>query len=125
MARIELLHFLVSLGICAVTVIAIIGVIHRRFQTMMVDLCEGEARAKFWTLAVEAWFFLSGITASLWWRPDGLEERQLFLSSICLVRSGLEGMSHSIILFSIGLIVFVLLRKFRIGENKEPQKEAV
>ena len=120
----ELWHFLVSLGLCMGVAINIIVIIHRRFQLMMVDLCEGEARARFWTLAIEAWFFLSGITSSLTWRPDGLEERQLFLSSISLVRGGLEGMSHSIILFSLGLIAFVVIRKFKGKESTDMQKEA-
>ncbi len=124
MSHMELWHFLVSLGFCMLVAITIIAVIHRRFQTMMVDLCEGEARARFWTLAIEAWFFLTSITSSLTWRPDGLEERQLFLSSICLVKGGLNGMSNSIILFSIGLIVFVVIRKFKGKENPEVQKEA-
>ena len=120
----ELWHFLVSLGLCMGVAITIIVIIHRRFQLMMVDLCEGEARARFWTLAIEAWFFLSGITSSLTWRPDGLEERQLFLSSISLVKGGLEGMSHSIILFSLGLIAFVVIRKFKGKETTDMQKEA-
>ena len=124
METIELWHFLASLGFCMAIAVTIITVIHRRFQTMMVDLCEGEARARFWTPAIEAWFFLSSITASLTWRPVGLEERQLFLSSICLVKEGLSGMSNSIILFSAGLITFVLIRKFKGKENAEPQKEA-
>ncbi len=125
MGHIELWHFLASLGFCTFVSIAIIAVIHRRFQLMMVDLCEGEIRARFWTLAVEAWFFLSSITSSLTWRPDGLEERQLFLSGICLVKSGLNGMSISIILFFVGLIVFVVIRKFRGKEINDLQKEAV
>ena len=119
----ELLHFLVSLGFCMVVAITIIAVIHQRLLLMMVDLCEGEARARFWTLSIEAWFFLSGITSSLTWRPDGQEARQLFLSSICLVKGGLEGMSHSIILFSMGLIAFVIIRKFKGRENSELHKE--
>ncbi len=120
----ELWHFLASLGLCVSIAAAFIAIIHRRFQTMMVDLCEGEARARFWTLAVEAWFFLSGVTSSLAWRPDGLEERQLFLSSIGLVKSGFNGMSNSIILFSAGLIAFVVIRKFNGRESTEPRKEA-
>lgn len=124
MDRGELWHFLVSLGFCTVVAITIIAVIHKRFQLMMVDLCEGEARARFWTPAIEAWFFLSGITSSLTWRPDGLEDRQLFLSSISLVKCGLEGMSHSIILFSLALIAFVVIRKFRGREITDIQKEA-
>ena len=125
MGHIELWHFLVSLGFCMFVAVTIIAVIHRRFQVMMVDLCEGEARARFWTLAIEAWFVLSSITSSLTWRPDGLEERQLFLSSICLVKGGLNGMSNSIILFSAGLIAFVVLRKFKGKEITDLQKEAV
>ncbi len=124
MDHVELWHFLVSLGFCMFVAVAIIAVIHRRFQLMMIDLCEGEVRARFWTLAVEAWFFLSSITSSLTWRPDGLEERQLFLSSICLVKNGLNGMSNSIILFSVGLIVFVVIRKFKGKEITDLHKEA-
>ena len=124
MGHVELWHFIASLGFCMFVAVAVLTVIHRRFQVMMVDLCEGEARARFWTLAIEAWFFLSGITASLTWRPDGLEERQLFLSSICLVKGGLNGMSNSIILFSAGLIAFVVLRKFKGKESTGLQKEA-
>jgi len=120
----EFWHFMASLGFCMFVAVTIISVIHRRFQIMMVDLCEGEARARFWTLAIEAWFFLSSITASLNWRPDGLEERQLFLSSICLVKGGLNGMSNSIILFSAGLIAFIVLRKFKGKEIADMQKEA-
>jgi hypothetical protein len=120
----ELWHFLVSLGFCMLVAIAMIAVIHRRFQVMMVDLCEGESRARFWTLAIEAWFFLSSITASLTWSPNGLEERQLFLSSICLVKGGLNGMSNSIILFSAGLIAFIVIRKIKGKEITDLQREA-
>ena len=105
--------------------VSIIAVIHKRFQIMMVDLCEGEARARFWTPAVEAWFFLSSLTASLAWKPEGLEERHLFLSSICLVKGGLNGMSNSIILFSVGLIAFIVIRKIKGPETALFRKEAV
>lgn len=121
----ELWHFLASLGLCMGVAASIIFVMHRRFQIMMTDLCEGEARARFWTLTIEAWFFLSGITASLAWRPDGLEPRQLFLSSICLVRGGLNGMSNAILLFSSGLVAFIVLRKFTGREIPDMRKEAV
>ncbi|MHB8843848.1 MAG: hypothetical protein ACYC7L_03790 [Nitrospirota bacterium] len=120
----ELWHFAASLGFCTLVAIIIITVIHRRFQIMMIDLCEGEARARFWTLAIEAWFFLSSITASLSWRPEGLEARQLLLSSICLVKSGLNGMSNAIMLFSAGLIAFIIIRKIRGKEIMEFRKEA-
>ncbi len=123
MGRVELWHFLISLGACVSVASAIVAVIHRRFRIMMVDLCEGEARARFWTLAIEAWFVLSSVTASLTWRPDGLEERQLFLSSICLVRSGLNGMSNAIVLFSVGLVAFIVIRKLK-GREEESRKEA-
>lgn len=113
MSRIELLHFLVSPGFCMFVAFVIIAILHRRFQVMMVDLCEGEARARFWILAVEAWFFLSSMTATLAWRPDGTDGRALFLSSIGLIQNGLQGMSRSIILFCGGLPAFVVLRKFK------------
>lgn len=125
MDRSELWHFLVSLGLCTGIALFIIAIIHRRFQTMMVDLCEGEDRARFWTPAIEAWFFLSSVTAALAWKPDGLDERQLFLSSVHQVKSGLNGMSNAIILFSAGLIVFVLIRRFKGREQGEPHTEAI
>lgn len=121
----EFWHFSVSLGFCVLVAVSIIAVIHKRFQIMMVGLCEGEARARFWTPAVEAWFFLSSLTASLAWRPEGLDERQLFLSSICLVKGGLNGMSNSIILFSVGLIAFIVIRKIKGPENALFRKETV
>ena len=119
----ELWCFFSSLIFCIVVAAGIVVVIHRRFQAMMVDLCEGEARARFWTLAVEAWFLLSGITASLTWRPEGEEERQLFMGSINLVKNGLSGMSNAIVLFSVGLVVFVVIRKFKGKEVEEMRKE--
>ena len=110
-------YFLTGLGICAAITLGILLIIHGRFQVMMNDLCEGEARGRFWSLAVEAWFFLFSIGAALKWKPEDLTDRQLFLSSINQVRSGLNGMSTAIILFSAGLIVFVLIRKFRGREE--------
>ena len=84
---------------------------------MMVDLCEGEERARFWTLAVEAWFALYSISSALKWSPEGTSDRQLFLAGVDQVKNGLNGTSTAIILFSIGLIVFVVIRKFRGSEN--------
>lgn len=110
-------YFMTGLGICTAITLGILLIIHRRFQVMMNDLCEGEARGRFWSLAVEAWLFLFSIGAALKWNPDGLTDRQLFLGSINQVRSGLNGMSTAIILFSAGLIVFVLIRKFRVHED--------
>lgn len=121
----ELWWFFSSLILCAVVATGIVVIIHKRFQVMMVDLCEGEARARFWTLAVEAWFLLSGITASLTWRPEGVEDRQLFMGSINLIKNGLSGMSNAIVLFSVGLVVFVVIRKFKGKEIQEMRKESV
>jgi hypothetical protein len=111
-------YFVVGLSSCFVITLSIIVVIHRRFFDMMVDLCEGEVRARFWTLAVEAWFFLYSITSALKWRPEGTVDRQLFLASIDQIKSGLNGMSNAIILFSAGLLFFVFIRKFK-GREKE------
>lgn len=121
----ELWCFFSSLVFCIVVAAGIIAVIHKRFQVMMVDLCEGEARARFWTLAVEAWFLLSGITASLTWRPEGEEDRQLFMGSVNLIKSGLNGMSNAIVLFSVGLVVFIVIRKFKGKEIEEMRRETV
>lgn len=113
----EIGYFLSGLAICSFVVLAIITIIHRRFAVMMVDLCEGEERARFWTLAVEAWFALYSISSALKWCPEGTSDRQLFLAGVNQVKNGLSGTSTAIILFSIGLIVFVVIRKFRGSEN--------
>jgi len=113
----EIGYFLTGLAICSFVVLAIITIIHRRFAVMMVDLCEGEERARFWTLAVEAWFALYSISSALKWCPEGTSDRQLFLAGVNQVKNGLSGTSTAIILFSIGLIVFVVIRKFKGSEN--------
>ncbi len=121
----ELWCFFSSLVFCIVVAAGIVVVIHKRFQVMMVDLCEGEARARFWTLAVEAWFLLSGLTASLTWRPEGEGDRQLFMGSINLIKIGLNGMSNAIVLFSAGLLIFIVIRKFKGKEIEEMRRETV
>jgi hypothetical protein len=113
----EIGYFLAGLAICACVVLAIVTIIHNRFFVMMVDLCEGEERARFWTLAVEAWFALYSISSALKWHPEGTSDRQLFLAGVNQVKDGLNGTSTAIILFSIGLIVFVVIRKFRGSES--------
>jgi hypothetical protein len=113
----EVGYFLAGLAICAFVVLAIITIIHRRFSVMMVDLCEGEERARFWTLAVEAWFALYSISSALKWCPEGTSDRQLFLAGVNQVKNGLSGTSTAIILFSAALVVFVIIRKFRGSEN--------
>ncbi len=97
-------------------------VIHNRFQVMMVDLCEGEVRARFWTLALEVWFLLSGITASLTWRPEGEGDQQLFIGSINLIKNRLSDMSNAIVLFSAGLVAFIVIRKLK-GKEIEMRRE--
>lgn len=115
----ELSYFLLGLAFCSVVIVTVIAAIHRRFRIMMVDLCEGEARANFWTLAVEAWFFLYSIGSALQWRPEGTTERQLFLAGISQIKEGLNGMSNALIMFSVGLLVFVFVRKLK-GRETEP-----
>lgn len=110
-------YFLTGLGICSFVVLSIILIIHKRFYVMMIDLCEGEERARFWSLAVEAWFFLYSIGSALKWAPEGTSDRQLFLAGVTQVKNGLTGTSDAIILFSAGLIVFVVIRKFKGSEN--------
>jgi len=110
-------YFLTGLGICSFVVLSIIVVIHRRFSVMMVDLCEGEDRARFWSLAVEAWFFLYSVSSALSWRPEGTSDRQLFLAGVNQVKDGLNGTSNAIIMFSVALIVFVVIRKFKGSEK--------
>ncbi len=81
----------------------------------MADLCEGEERAGFWSLAVEAWFFLYSVSSALRWHPEGTSERQLFLESVNQVRDALNGTSTALILFSSALLAFVVMRKIRGG----------
>jgi len=121
----ELGYFLLGISFCSFIILTVIVIIHKRFRIMMIDLCEGEARANFWTLAVEAWFFIYSVSAALHWRPDGTAERQFFLASICQIKEGLNGMSNSIIMFSVGLLAFVFLRKFRGRDNELLEKEKV
>jgi hypothetical protein len=109
--------FLSGLAICSFVVLSIITIIHRRFLFMMVDLCEGEERASFWTLAVEAWFALYSISSALEWYPEGTSDRQLFLAGVAQVKNGLTGTSIAIVLFSTGIILFVVLRKLRGSER--------
>ena len=116
--------FLTGVGICFFVVLGIIAIIHKRFSVMMGDLCEGEDRARFWSLAVEAWFFLYSMGSALRWCPEGTSDRQLFLAGVNQVKEGLNGTSNAIILFSVALIVFVMIRivsaairKFRGSEK--------
>lgn len=113
----EVGYFMTGLVICSVVVLSIIIIIHKKFYAMMVDLCEGEKRARFWSLAVESWFALYSISSALKWCPEGTSDRQLFLAGINQIKNGLNGTSNAIILFSMGLIVFVLIRKFKGSEN--------
>ena len=113
----EIGYFLTGLAICSFVVLSIIIIIHKRFSVMMIDLCEGEERARFWSLAVEAWFALYSISSALKWCPEGTSDRQLFLAGVNQVKNGLNGTSTAIILFSIGLIVFVIIRKFKGTES--------
>ena len=113
----EIGYFLTGLAICSFVVLSIIIIIHKRFSVMMIDLCEGEGRARFWSLAVEAWFALYSISSALKWCPEGTSDRQLFLAGVNQVKNGLNGTSNAIILFSVGLIVFVIIRKFKGTEN--------
>ena len=110
-------YFLTGLGICSFVVLSIIVIIHKRFSVMMVDLCEGEERARFWSLAVETWFFLYSVSFALRWSPEGTSDRQLFLAGVNQVKEGLNGTSNAIIMFSVALIVFVVIRKFKGSEK--------
>lgn len=111
-------YFFMGLSVCSFIVFGVIAIIHKRFRLMMVDLCEGEARADFWTLAVEAWFFLYSISSALKWHPEGITERQLFFASITQIKEGLNEMSNAIVMFSIGLLVFVFIRRIKGRENE-------
>jgi hypothetical protein len=113
----EIGYFLTGLAICSFVVLSIIIIIHKRFSVMMIDLCEGEERARFWSLAVEAWFALYSVSSALKWCPEGTSDRQLFLAGVDQVKNGLNGTSNAIILFSTGLIVFVIIRKFKGSKN--------
>lgn len=109
----EIGYFLIGLLFCSVVILSVIFIIHKRFYVMMIDLCEGEDRARFWTVAVEAWFFLFSITSALKWHPSGTTERELFLELIRQIKAGLSGMSYAIILFSAASLLFVIIRKLK------------
>ena len=113
----EIRFFLRGLALCACVAVSIIIVIQSRFFVMMADLCEGEERAGFWTLAVEVWFALSSIGSALQWHPEGTAYRQLFLAAVEQVKNGLSGTSIAIVLFSTGLVFFVVFRKFNVSES--------
>ncbi len=121
----EIGYFLMGFLFCSIIVFSIIAVIHKRFRLMMVDLCEGEARADFWTLAVEAWFFLYSISSALKWHPEGTVERQLFFASINQIKDGLNGMSNAIVMFSVGLLVFVFIRRMKGKENEIAERKKI
>lgn len=104
-------YLAVGLVFCFVVILSIILIIHSRFSEMMVDLCQVQKRARFWTITVETWFILYSVTSALTWSPEGTSDRQFFLACITQIKGGLSGASHAIILFSAGLLAFVLLRK--------------
>ena len=116
---IEQVYFLSGFALCALTTLIIIVIIHRKLFVLLTDLCEGEARALFWTYAIEVWFFLYSISSALRWCPDGDSGRQLFFTSVKQLKDGINGMSTALIMVSVGLLAFVMIRKFTGCNNKE------
>ena len=112
-------YFLFGFTICTLIAVGIIVIIHRKLLILLTDLCEGEARALFWTYAIEVWFFLYSISSALRWCPDGDSGRQLFFTSVKQLKDGINGMSTALIMVSVGLLAFVMIRKFTGCNNKE------
>lgn len=116
-------YFLLGFLLCVIVTFGIIAIIHKKLFVLLTDLCEGEARAWFWTNAIEVWFFLYSISSALRWCPEGRSDRQLFFANIHQIKDGLKGMSNAIIMLSAGLLVFVLIRKFKGHENNAFRRE--
>ena len=116
-------YFLFGFTICTLIAVGIIVIIHRKLLVLLTDLCEGEARALFWTYAIEVWFFLYSISSSLRWCPDGDSGRQLFFTSVKQLKDGIHGMSTALITVSVGLLAFVMIRKFTASELKELRRD--
>jgi hypothetical protein len=47
------------------------------------------------------------------------------MGGINLIKNGLNGMSNAIVLFSVGLVVFAVIRKFKGKEIEEMRRETV
>lgn len=120
---IEQVYFLSGFALCVLITLIIIVIIHRKLLVLLTDLCEGEARALFWTYAIEVWFFLSSTSSALRWGPDGDSGRQLFFTSVKQLKDGIQGMSTSLIMVSVGLLAFVMIRKFAGREHKELRRD--
>jgi len=120
---IEQVYFLSGFALCALITLSIIVIIHRKLFILLTDLCEGEARALFWTYAIEVWFFLYSTSAALRWSSDGTSHNELFFITVQQLKDGFSGMSTALIMVSVGLLVFTVFRKITVCEEKELRRK--
>jgi len=118
-------YFLTGLLLCTVVILGIIAIVHRKLFLLLTDLCKRESRAFFWTYAIEVWFFLYSISSALRWCPDGTSDRVLFFTTIKQIKDGLSGTSTALMMFSAGLLAFVLIRTFTATEKSDLSKEEI
>jgi len=118
-------YFLTGLLLCTVVILGIITIIHRKLFLLLTDLCKGESRASFWAYAIEVWFFLYSLSSALRWCPDGTSARELFFTTIKQIKDGLSGMSTALIMFSAGLLAFVLIRTLASPGKSDLSKEEI
>ena len=109
----EWVFFSACMVFCASVVLGISVILHRRLLAVLADIFESEVRARFWVAAFEMWFIFYSITGALRCKPEGATDRDDLLSSIVQTGSGSEGMSHAVILASIGLAALILVRQVR------------
>jgi len=119
---IEQAYFLSGFALCAIITLIIILIIHRKLFVLLTDLCEFEERALIWTFAIEVWFFLYSTSAALKWGPLVTSDRQLFFSTINQIKEGLNGMWTALIMLSVGLLVFIMIRKVSGREHEAPRR---
>jgi len=119
----QVYFFLSGFALCVLITLIIIVIIHRNLFVLLTDLCEGEARALFWTYAIEVWFFLYSTSSALKWGPLATSGRQLFFSTITQIKEGLNGMSTALIIVSVGLLVFTVIRKITACEHNELRRK--
>ena len=125
MNMIEQAYFLSGFALCVIITLTIILIIHRKLFVLLTDLCEGEARALFWTSAIEVWFFLYSTSSAMQWISEETSHNDLFFVTVQQLKYGFSGMSTAIVMVSIGLLVFTVIRKITAYENKDLRRNNI
>ena len=116
---IKQVYFLSGFALCVLITLIIVVIIHRKLFVLLTDLCEGESRALFWTSSIEVWFFLYSTSSAMRWISEGTSHNELFFITVQQLKYGFSGMSTAIIMVSVGLLIFTVIRKFTGYEHKE------